>query len=57
MFVSYRGTLSDRKFDFTVRLNIRNVFDDTDPVPMNSLSDGFKSHPNGWSFNGVDLCR
>ena len=40
MFASYRGTISDGKLDYTIRLNIRNVFDDTDPVPMNSLSDG-----------------
>lgn len=40
MFMGYNGKLFDDKIRYTVRLNIRNVFDDTDMVPQKARSDG-----------------
>ena len=39
MFASYRGSMTD-KIDYTIRLNVRNVFDDDDVMAQRALSDG-----------------
>ena len=39
MFAGYNGKLGDR-LKYTIRLNIRNVLDDTDKVPMRARADG-----------------
>ncbi len=40
VFAGYRGKLMNDKIRYTVRLNIRNVLNDTDIVPQRSRSDG-----------------
>lgn len=40
LFMGYNGKMMNDKVRYTVRLNIRNVLDDTDAVPQRARSDG-----------------
>ena len=39
-FIGYRGRMFNDKVRYSVRLNVRNIFDEDGPVPMRPRSDG-----------------